>query len=63
MVCVDLFPGMVYHGKYFYTMPNSLIKAAHTVIERDVINDAGICEFVAHQGMQWKFIVELAPWM
>jgi len=30
-------------------------KVAHTVIERawrDVINDAGVCEFAAHQGIQ-----------
>ena len=41
-------------------------KAAQTVLGRawrDVVNDAGVCEFATYQGIQWKFIVELAPWM
>ena len=30
---------------------------------RDVINDAGLCDFASYQEIQWKVIVELAPWM
>jgi len=41
-------------------------KAASTVLEkawRSVIKDERLNEFVSNQGIQWKFIIELAPWM
>ena len=41
-------------------------KAARSVLERawrDVVTDKEVKEFTAYQGIQWKFIVELAPWM
>ena len=41
-------------------------KAASTVLEkawRNVTTDKRLNEFVSNQGIQWKFIVELAPWM
>ena len=27
------------------------------------MTDKEVSEFVAYQGIQWKFIIELAPWM
>ena len=41
-------------------------KTARTVLVRaweDVVTDKEVSEFVAYQGIQWKFIIELAPWM
>jgi len=41
-------------------------KAASTLLEkawRNVTTDKRLNEFVSNQGIQWKFIVELAPWM
>ena len=41
-------------------------KAASTVLEkawRNVMTDERLNEFVSNQGIQWKFTVELAPWM
>ena len=41
-------------------------KAASTVLEkawRNVMADERLNKFVSNQGIQWKFIVELAPWI
>lgn len=41
-------------------------KTARTVLTRaweDVVTDKRVSEFATYQGIDWKFIVELAPWM
>ena len=41
-------------------------KAARTVLAKaweDVVTDKEVSEFAAYQGIEWKFIIELAPWM
>ena len=41
-------------------------KATRTVLEkawRKVMTDEKLNEFVSNQGIQWRFIVELTPWM
>ena len=41
-------------------------KTARTVLARaweDVVTDKEVSEFAAYQGIQWRFIIELAPWM
>ena len=41
-------------------------KTAQTVLTkawRNIVTDERIQDFLAKQGIQWQFIIELAPWM
>ena len=53
--------------------PNQIIsdnaaqfKLAKTVIEKlwlNIITDSDVQSYVSNRGIQWKFIIQLAPWM